>query len=111
MKQRCDILDVDFRCGDYEEICEGITGAVIYCDIPYRNTTKYHTGFDYDRFYRWATKMSEHNVVLISEYSMPRGFVELSSVEHMTHLDSGRNGAEARIEKLFTPMPTDESDL
>ena len=47
-------------------------GMVIYCDPPYRDTTKYATGnFDYEKFYRWCKDMAKNNIVLISEYWMP----------------------------------------
>ena len=45
---------------------------VIYCDPPYRDTTKYATSyFDYDKFYAWCKEMTKTNIVLISEYWMP----------------------------------------
>ena len=47
-------------------------GDVVYCDPPYRNTTKYAAGdFDYDEFYDWCKEMSKTNTVLVSEYWMP----------------------------------------
>lgn len=47
-------------------------GFVIYCDPPYRDTTKYATGeFNYDKFYSWCKEMAKSNTVLISEYWMP----------------------------------------
>lgn len=46
--------------------------AVIYCDIPYKNTNRYgdeKAEFDYNSFYDWAC--SQNVPVFISEYDMP----------------------------------------
>ena len=36
-----------------------IKGCVVYCDIPYKNTTKYNAvnGFNHDKFYDWCKNM------------------------------------------------------
>lgn len=43
-----------FNCG-YEELAIP-DESIIYCDIPYRDTSKYNVkkGFDYDRFWSWC---------------------------------------------------------
>lgn len=82
-----------------------IKNYVIYCDIPYRNTTKYTTiNFPYEEFYEWCKKVSIDNIVLISEYSMPDEFKCIWSKEIKTSLGSGvnKNTDKNRIEKLFT---------
>ena len=51
--------------------------SLIYCDPPYKNTSGYTTGrnFDYALFYAWCRRMSsEGHTVFISEYNMPREF-------------------------------------
>lgn len=81
-----------------------IKGYVIYCDPPYRGTTKYKTEeFPYEEFYEWCREMSENNVVLVSEYSMPDDFECIWQKELKTSLGSGVNGAsdKNRVEKLF----------
>ena len=78
---------------------------VIYCDPPYRDTTKYNTEtFPYEKFYEWLKKLSIHNTVLISEYSMPDEFECIWQKELKTSLGSGinKNSNKTRIEKLFT---------
>lgn len=61
---------IEFSCRDYFDCLAD--GFVIYCDIPYRASTKYSTGdFDYDRFYSWCKEMAKTNIVLVSEYWMP----------------------------------------
>lgn len=69
-KQSPALEGISFACRNYAD-CSA-DGFVIYCDPPYRNTTKYATGnFDYDKFYTWCKEMSKNNTVLISEYWMP----------------------------------------
>lgn len=70
-KQAPALKDVVFGCRNYYD-CTYVDGFVIYCDPPYRDTTKYATGsFDYEKFYRWCKDMAKNNIVLISEYWMP----------------------------------------
>lgn len=82
-----------------------IKGYVIYCDIPYRDTTKYNTSdFPYEEFYKWVKEVSIHNTVLISEYNMPEEFECIWEKELKTSLGSGvnKNSDKKRIEKLYT---------
>lgn len=81
-----------------------IKGYVIYCDPPYKGTTKYKTDeFPYNEFYQWCRKMSVHNVVLVSEYNMPNDFECIWQKELKTSLGSGVNvnSDKNRVEKLF----------
>lgn len=49
--------------------------SLIYCDPPYRGTTKYKDDFDHEKFYDWCrTKVREGHVVFVSEYWMPEDF-------------------------------------
>ena len=70
-----------------------IKNYVIYCDIPYKNSTNYkHNKFPYDEFYKWCIELSKDNVVLISEYEMPKaGFKCIWSKEHYTSMGGGIN--------------------
>ena len=71
LKKQAPLLEgISFACRNYAD-CSA-DGFVIYCDPPYRDTTKYATGnFDYEKFYRWCKDMAKNNIVLISEYWMP----------------------------------------
>lgn len=106
-KQRKDLVGIDFRCRPFQLIpTNAYEGWVIYCDIPYRDTTKYTTGgFPYEEFYEWAIEMSKNNIVLISEYNMPEDKFEcVWSKEHKVLIDSNKNSGDEsniRIEKLF----------
>ena len=83
-----------------------IKGYVVYCDIPYKGTTKYKTQeFPYEEFYKWCKDMSIHNTVLISEYNMPEEFECIWKKETKVNFDSNRmsdDNKNIRIEKLFT---------
>lgn len=69
-KQAPNLKGIEFYCSNYLD--QYTDGMVIYCDPPYRDTTKYATGnFDYEKFYRWCKDMAKNNIVLISEYWMP----------------------------------------
>ena len=82
-----------------------INNYVIYCDIPYKGTTKYETNqFPYEEFYKWIKKLSIHNTVLISEYNMPEDFKCIWEKELKTSLGSGINKGsdKVRFERLYT---------
>lgn len=106
-KQLPQIKDVKFRNIRFQDLpLNKIKGYVIYCDIPYRGTTKYKTEmFPYEEFYEWVKVASINNTVLVSEYSMPEEFTCIWSKETKTLLDSNKNkddDGNIRVEKLFT---------
>lgn len=72
LKKQAPVLkNIKFFCADYAKVSNA-KGYVIYCDPPYRDTTKYATGnFDYEKFYAWCKDMAKNNIVLVSEYWMP----------------------------------------
>lgn len=104
MKQLPNVMDVEFTCENYLE--KDIENAVIYCDPPYQGTTKYETGaFDYDSFWDWCRRMSQKNIVIISEYNAPEDFKCIWEKEHLANFDYNRGDdtkSKVRIEKLFT---------
>ena len=57
-KQRINLVDIEFTNCSFLDLNESeIINYVIYCDIPYKGTTKYKTElFPYDEFYSWAKK-------------------------------------------------------
>lgn len=91
---------VVFKCCSYDELIIP-RNSIVYCDPPYRDTTKYAVSeFDYERFYSWCKELSEQgNKVFISEYWMPSEFKEIWSKEVKAHLNIEKKN---RIEKLFT---------
>ena len=75
-RQLDDLRGVEWCCGDYSEIPIP-AGSLIYCDPPYKNTSGYTTGrnFDYPLFYDWCRRKSdEGHIVFVSEYKMPGEF-------------------------------------
>lgn len=104
LKQRNNLKNISFQHKDFREI-KNINGYVIYCDPPYKDTTKYSAkNFPYEEFYDWCRKMSKNNIVLISEYSMPNDFECIWQKESKVTFDSNRKADDKknkRIEKLF----------
>lgn len=98
-KQSPNLKDVEFFCGNYAYFSSN--RLVIYCDPPYRDTTKYATGdFDYDKFYSWCKEMAKTNTVLISEYWMPDdGFECIWHGNLKCTLDKASRSD--KVEKLF----------
>ena len=97
--QRLQSLEsLESLCKSYEEI-EIKPNSIIYCDIPYKGTDEYEGGFNHAEFYEWAQKQKE--LVIISEYSMPKDFVCVAETEKTVTLCSG--GDKKAIEKLFIP--------
>lgn len=100
VKQAPNLEDIEFSCKNYADCGCGLKNYVIYCDIPYKSTTKYATSeFDYESFYEWCRYMSKDNIVLISEYSMPDDFECIWSKELKCTLD--KDSRTDRVEKLF----------
>ena len=85
--------------GSYEDV-KIKENSVIYCDIPYKGTSEYIGGFDYERFYQWARSQKE--LVIISEYSMPDNFICIARVKKSQLLNGKGNGKKV-LEGLFIP--------
>lgn len=103
-KQYNSIKDIEFKNIDFRDIDKDkFKNYVIYCDIPYRGTTKYKTEeFPYEEFYEWVKEMSVYNTVLISEYSMPKEFECIWQKESKVNFDSNRSKSDTRTERLYT---------
>lgn len=104
IKQAPSLKGIEFNCCDFRQI-QDIENFVIYCDIPYKGTTKYSVNeFPYDEFYEWCKKMSKHNIVLISEYNMPNDFECIWEKKVKVSVDSNKKSNDNkndRIERLF----------
>ena len=92
------ISDLNIECHNlsYEQV-KIPENSVIYCDIPYRNTEKYISEFDHEKFYSWAK--SQPFTVYISEYSMPDGFQEIANITKRCSLGTDNN--KKTVEKIF----------
>lgn len=75
--------------------------STIYCDPPYRDTTKYRDSFDHEKFYKWCReKRNEGHSVFISEYWMPEDFKCVWEKEVNSSLTQ-ETGSKKAVEKLF----------
>lgn len=102
-KQAPKLKGIFFVCGDFWKL--GVGHMVIYCDPPYRDTTKYATSdFDYDKFYAWCKEVAKTNIVLISEYWMPEdGFECIWEGKLKCTLD--KSSRTDKTEKLYRCIP------
>lgn len=93
--------DIQFQCGDYEELYSDKVDCLFYCDIPYKGTKQYGSSknFDYDRFWNWAEKMSERNIVLVSEHEAPSEWECIWQQEVKRTIDNTKR--VKAVEKLF----------
>lgn len=78
-----------------------VSGCLIYCDPPYRNTVGYHSKFNSDEFWEWARNMSKNNIVYISEYTAPEDFESISCFVKKTKINSGDKKSLIHIEHLY----------
>ena len=73
------IQDVIFYNLDYKDV-EIPIGSLVYCDIPYKNSTQYSIKevgkFNHDEFYQWVRDNSNIYDIYISEYkdNIPNDF-------------------------------------
>ena len=95
-----DRSEVHFTPGSYEQFSK-LSGYIIYCDPPYQKQSHYYTedgkhitSFDHDKFLNWCRKMSENNIIFLSEYSAPKDFEQIWSI-------SSRTTGKVMKEKLY----------
>lgn len=100
LKQIGKLNDVEFLNFNYL-LYSDLQNNLIYCDPPYQGTTKYGTSkyFDYEVFWDWVRKLSQDNIVLVSEYDAPDDFIYIYEKTLTTSLDN--NSRKKDTEKLF----------
>lgn len=93
--------NIEFKCGDYEELYKDTKNCVIYCDIPYKGTKQYGTSkdFSYERFWNWAEFMSKNNIVFVSEHTAPDTWKCIWEQEINRTIDNTKR--VKAVEKLF----------
>jgi len=97
------LQDVSFYHSDYQKLLFP-DNSIIYCDIPYKNTTEYKTDiFNYPEFYDYAERKSkEGHKVFISEYWMPADrFTKIWQKQVNCGMVAG--SPKNKIESLFIP--------
>ena len=79
-----------------------VKDSILYLDPPYEDTNNgYKFGFDSSKFYDWAYKMAENNIVLISSYDISDDrFEEVCSFDKARSTLQGGSG-NSKCEKLF----------
>ena len=85
-------------CCDYSSHTPRDT--LCYIDPPYRGVTGYSTQFNHETFWATMVDWSKANIVLVSEYSAPTGWVCIGSETKKCTL-AGGNKQKERVEKLF----------
>lgn len=101
LEQIPNLKDVRFVNKNYLDFNKDkIRNCVIYCDPPYKDTTKYkHGEFDYETFWNWVRELSKYNYIFVSEYNAPEDFECIWQKDVTTSLKVDKH--ELRTEKLF----------
>ena len=89
-----------FLCKDYKDV-EISDGSVVYCDPPYKGTTSYSNSseFCHKDFWEYMRKISEKNIVLISEISAPKDFTSIWEKGFTRNLEA--SNVIKSVEKIF----------
>ena len=95
--ERLEIYNLDYRQVEIPK------NSIIYCDIPYKDTSEYRQVFNHDEFYEWARKQDN---IFISEYNMPSDFKCVFEIKLNSTLSATDNSIK-RIEKIFTNKSTE----
>jgi DNA adenine methylase len=87
---------------DFLQVEPGSINAIIYCDIPYENTTSYPGGpkFDRSKFIDLAQEHSKFTDVFVSEYNFPIG-KEVWSQALDSRVDVKSGSAKKSVERLY----------
>ena len=97
------IDNITFFNKDYRDVPIP-NNAIIYCDIPYKNTGTYNKEtFDYESFYSWCEEKAQQGYkVYISEYTMPEDRFEC--VKEINSINCFAQTKKTKvIEKIFVP--------
>lgn len=101
VKQIPNLKQIEFFNVSYDKL-DIPNNSIIYCDIPYKGTTKYNTTFSYNNFYDWCRFMkNKGHQIFVSEYNMPEDFVCVWQKEISSSLTQD-TGSKKAVEKLFT---------
>lgn len=100
LKQLDNVKNVKLSVADYRYIQP--SGAVIYCDPPYKGVKQYANSvdFDYDEFWDIMRKWSKDNFVFISELDAPDDFQCIWQQEVSRSIKA--TDKSKAVEKLFT---------
>ena len=101
LKQLNEIRDIKFDCKDYKDL--EFDDCLIYCDPPYKDTTKYPIigEFNTEEFWNVMRNWSKNNIVIISEYEAPYDFECIKEIHTKTDIRNSDGKRESRVERLF----------
>lgn len=100
IKQSPKLMGVDLVSSSYADL-EIPSESIIYCDPPYKGTTKYKDDFDHDSFWDWCRVMvGLGHTVFVSEYAAPDDFKCIWEKEIVSSLTK-QTGSKKGTEKLF----------
>lgn len=95
------LQNIEIMCCDYSNFAN-YKNCLFYFDPPYFGTKQYSKqSIDYDSFYDFLRKLSENNIVLVSEYNMPDDFTCIWQKERKVLQKSDRISGDTATEKLF----------
>ena len=102
LKEDASLLqDIKLDYCDYTKYSD-YKNCLFYFDPPYKGTKQYSKqSMNYDSFYDFLRKLSENNIVLVSEYNMPDDFTCIWQKERKVLQKSDRVAGENAVEKLF----------
>lgn len=105
-----------FSAGSYTQF-SGLKNYIIYCDPPYADVTcnykdegRKKRKFDNAAFWKWCDEMSKNNLILVSEYTAPKGWRKI--YKNYVHANANPNykklGKTDKADCLFvrTDVPT-----
>lgn len=100
------LKDVEFYNNDYTEV-DIPKGSLVYCDIPYKNTTQYCKNevgeFNHDEFYQWVRDNADKYDIYISEYkkNVPNDFEIVWEMKSKQDIRNSKNERAGTIEVLM----------
>lgn len=102
IKQSGKMQNIALYASDYKQ--EYKKHSIIYCDPPYKSTTKAYKNksFDHVQFWDYVRKLSKEHYVFVSEYNAPDDFKMLWEKEVKTTLNNtNKSKYKTNIERLF----------
>ena len=110
LKQSQKLQGVELICSSYDKL-EIPINSIIYCDPPYKDTTKYAANrskdilksnfFDHELFWQWCrNKSKEGYTVFVSEYNAPKDFKCIWQKDICSSLTK-ETGEKKGTERLF----------
>jgi DNA adenine methylase len=106
LKKHKALKDVQFYSGSYLDLVIPYN-SLVYCDIPYKNTTGYSVGdFNHEIFYTWCKNLKDQGCdVLVSEYksNVPKDWNIVLEINARKDIRNKEGIQESTVEVLMTP--------